>query len=230
MLDDNYLIKKIIVVVAVDEDLLEKAINWKYSSSDDSQSKGMNRISEYMDKLFICGIKLPKLSIDDQAIMLERYAEKILEDEDKNEEILKVEEIEPAGTVASIGEIETLVFPDTSNPTFIDRQSDFFLMRKELQLLQDYSNKISEEVTPRQLRIFLYRYLLAKNLASDYLFRFTNQNQLPDTYCEFLVACISHKSNSIEEFDFEPNFSLEQINDVVLREFTPKLIEMVVPY
>ena len=184
-----------------------------------------------MDKLFIAGIKLPKLKSDEQAVILRNYAinndilERVESEVSFEDEI---EEEEQAETPESVS--DELIFPEANPREYIEAQSEYFLLEKELEILNKYSDKLSDSVTPRQLRIYMYRYLLAKNIASDYLWQKTGESQLSDEYCEFLAKTIAYRSNDAHTFGFTNDASLSLVNNPTLRDFTPKLVEMVVPY
>ncbi|MDO5976088.1 P-loop NTPase fold protein [Flavivirga jejuensis] len=232
MLDDEDLIERIIILVAVDEFLLERAIEYKYKDFgfiNNSSSK--NLIEEYMDKLFIGGIKLPKLNEKEQAIILQTYAinNKILEHvENTQQEPFEEDEIETSSFDEKSHEI--IIFPDVITSDQIETQNEFFLLKKELTLLEKYSKTISENITPRQLRIYMYRYLLAKNIASSYLNQETGEGQLSDSYCDFIAKAIALKSNETKTFSFTNSVSISLVENPTLKLFTPKLIEMIVPY
>ena len=233
MLDDEELIKRIVVLVAVDEVLLERAIQYKYRNFDFESKKqySKNLVEEYMDKLFIAGIKLPKLKSDEQAVILRNYAinNDILERVESKVSLEdEIEEEEQAETPESVS--DELIFPEANPREYIEAQSEYFLLEKELEILNKYSDKLSDSVTPRQLRIYMYRYLLAKNIASDFLWQKTGESQLSDEYCEFLAKAIAHRSNDAHNFDGTNDIALGAVNNPTLKEFTPKLVEMVVPY
>lgn len=231
MLDNDRLIEHIIVLVAVDEKLLNRAIHFKYRNFGlNEQSYAKNLVEEYMDKLFISGIKLPKLSPDEQGVILRNYA--------VNNEILErvaTQNEEGQSTVVQPSDAhddthDELIFPDANPREYIESQSDYFLLEKEMEWLTLYANTLSNSVTPRQLRIYMYRYLLAKNIASDYLWQRTGESQLSDDYCEFLAKAIACRSNNAEHFTHTNDVSLDLVNNPTLKAFTEKLVEMVVPY
>lgn len=236
MLDDDDLIKKIVVLVAVDEVLLERAIEHKYKDFD-IPDKTKDVVNEYMDKLFIGGVKLPKLSKEEQAIILKAYAidnefleKEVPKDTDTEEEEIIDNEEEKSETPAE-KEIRELDFSSIplERPVEI---SEFFLLEKELEMLETNASELSGNVTPRQLRIYMYRYLLAKNIASEYLINKREEGRLSDTYCHFLAKAIAKRSNHYNgsSFAFTGDLSLDQLSNESLKKFTPKLIEIVVPY
>lgn len=226
MLDDEYLVKKLIIIVAVDELLLERAIKLKYHDFDVDKEK-KNLVQEYMDKLFISGIKFPSLNKDEQAVILENYAVKggILE----RKTVANTESKEPTiNEVTPTDEVSGFVYPEPNLFQQKTVESEFFLLRSELEMLQRYSDEISTNVTPRGLRIYMYRYLLSKNLASTYMSTGTSY-LLEDEVCNLLAKAIaSRSSNSL--FSVSEMEEMNSVENQKLKDFIPKLIEMVVPY
>jgi hypothetical protein len=237
MLDDEELIRKIVVLVAVDELLLERAIEHKYNDFGITANDPKDVVKEYMDKLFIGGVKLPKLSKLEQAVILEAYAEKnnFLEREAPQTTTTSNEENTTGDQNTQSDDSNTntqseLIFTEivSNNPVVT---SDFSLLKAELKMLESYAEHLSQNVTPRQLRIYMYRYLLAKNVASSYLSNEQQDTHLSDAYCDFLARAIAERSNhGINSIEYEGALSLNQIENKTLRTFTPKLIEIVVPY
>ncbi|MDG1333022.1 MAG: P-loop NTPase fold protein [Crocinitomicaceae bacterium] len=232
MLDDDELIKRIVVLVAVDEKLLDRAINFKYRNFKfEDQTFSKNLVEEYMDKLFIAGIKLPKLNEEEQGVILRNYAinndilERVTPTEPVEDDVEEGVQPKPQDAPA-----DDLIFPEANPREYIESQSEYFLLEKELEVLNKYSNKLSVSVTPRQLRIYMYRYLLAKNIASDYLWQKTGESQLSDEYCDFLARAIAYRSNNAHSFGFDNDVSLSLVENPTLEAFTPKLVEIVVPY
>jgi len=222
MLDDNYLVRKLLIIVAVDEFLLDRAIQLKYDNFKDIQK---NLVKEYMDKLFIGGIKFPALYEDEQAVILETYA---LDGEILEQLIESVENDNVPNDSAFSSTDDNFTYPEPDMISSKIVESEFFLLRSELELLQRYSKEISDNVTPRGLRIYIYRYLLSKNLASAYMssnFRY----QLDDNTCTILASAIAKKSAD-SKFNATDIDEWKGIKNERLKEFLPKLIEMVVPY
>lgn len=225
MLDDDLLVKKLIIIVAVDALLLERAIELKYV--DFKIDKGdKNLVQEYMDKLFIAGIKFPSLNREEQVIILENYA---IKGEILETKVAPTVEIDsPTVSANSESTNTSFLFPDPEVMSSKIIESEFFLLRSELELLQKYSHEISANVTPRGLRIYMYRYLLSKNLASAYMAANTGF-RLDDSVCAFLAKAIAHRSAD-SAFDIKAMEEMTLLKNDHLKEFLPKLIEMVVPY
>ncbi len=231
MLDNPELVERIIVLVAVDEQLLNRAIHFKYRNFKlNDQPYAKNLVEEYMDKLFIAGIKLPKLNPVEQGVILRNYAinNEILERVTSKETDETTTVVEPISAAEET--TEELIFPEANPREYIESQSEYFLLEKEMEWLNTYADKLSPSVTPRQLRIYMYRYLLAKNIASDYLWQRTGESQLSDDYCEFLAEVIARRSNQSGFFGFQGDYHLDKVQNPTLKAFTGKLVEIVVPY
>ncbi|NVK63789.1 MAG: hypothetical protein HWE22_04345 [Flavobacteriales bacterium] len=231
MLDNPELVECIIVLVAVDEQLLNRAIHFKYRNFKlNDQPYAKNLVEEYMDKLFIAGIKLPKLNPVEQGVILRNYAinNEILERVTSKETDETTTVVEPISAAEET--TEELIFPEANPREYIESQSEYFLLEKEMEWLNTYADKLSPSVTPRQLRIYMYRYLLAKNIASDYLWQRTGESQLSDDYCEFLAEAIARRSNQSGFFGFQGDYHFDKVQNPTLKAFTGKLVEIVVPY
>ena len=161
-----------------------------------------------------------------QAVILENYAIKggILEQSVAPD----TESFESIVTVPFRDETSGFVFPEPDLFRQKTIESEFFLLRTELEMLQTYSNNISSNVTPRGLRIYMYRYLLSKNLASTYMTKNTRY-LLDDSVCDLLAKAIANRSaNTL--FSVSDMEEMNSVESQKLKDFLPKLIEMVVPY
>lgn len=241
MLEDPEIIDHIIIVGAIDETILKTAIEWKYKDILEFKDiEKENRIQhhqkleittrEYIDKLFIGGIRLPALTQEEQRSILENYA--------LNADILETEET-GIPTASETGDenpeaIDSELnaefdFPDSIYEDFVVPQDSYFLLQSELTYLSLSLQKLKVEFTPRQLRIYLNRFLLAKNLARAYLMKKTGLRELGNDYSLFLADQIAAKTADLgHNIDQD---RLKRLNiESQLEEFTPKLIEMVVAY
>ncbi len=237
MLEDEDIIDRMVIIAAIDETILKTAIEWKYKdflSFTDAEGKAQKRnleitTREYMDKLFIGGLKLPKLLAEEQYIILKNYADKakILED-DSIQNIINIEENTASETITKDDEDETneFVYPESIYKDHIEEEK-YFLLKSELNYLhQALKNNIITEITPRQLRIYLNRYLLAKNIASSFLERETGTKKLSEEYTNFIIDSIILKTNNLKEEIKVAHLEVDE----KLKVFTPKLINMIVPY
>ncbi|MCX2432190.1 P-loop NTPase fold protein [Pedobacter sp. GR22-10] len=204
LLEDIQIAERIVIVAAVDERILKLAIKNKYNSllsieekDEKEHRKRLNKITEeYMDKLFISGIKLGVLSMeerDDFILSLTKAdrdetaslksLEKIIEKEWKNEESRMSDNLRQALIDHEIEvhqetqyneqlEMEQYLEEDYHSK-YIDSSKPLEpsnaqinkgrLAPEEVDILR-YATSLYTDATPRQIRIFYYRYLIAKNL------------------------------------------------------------------
>lgn len=212
MLDDEEISKRVIVVAAIDERVLRRAIKWKYKElldADRSLDKTLNGdisnwenvtlqiTSEYMDKLFIAGIKLGTLTKKERQdvfmglskgkVQLPAPAETKTVKETttstqtkpeqqtatgKTEEPPKKDladqlykeirggdpsfQPKPGTTTVATTTVQTAPTPAPENFEYSAGEHSYML-----QLVEQL-----HDATPRQIRIFYYRYLLARNLLT----------------------------------------------------------------
>jgi superfamily II DNA or RNA helicase len=208
MLEDDEVAKRVVVITAIDERILKLAIHAKYYSIvKEGDTININMLTkEYFDKLFIIGIKLGDLSSQERD---EFFLEFI-----KNDTVqLKDLETVP---ITSIDEFPGLVEPDelsqqgTSIQEVISNIEDQtnlkfdvdFMANKEAVSRIDklYPDEIAmlrsclknyDNATPRQIRIFYYRFLMAKNLLIKQYSLLTRKNiWLTEEYRETFVKLI----------------------------------------
>lgn len=207
MLDDEEISKRVIVVAAIDERVLRRAIKWKYkelldadrSLADNTEwwNTTLQITSEYMDKLFIAGIKLGTLTKKERQdvfmglskgkVQLPVPAEQKTVNETTTGTQTKPEQQtapvktedppkkgladqlykdlrggdpsfqpKPGTTPAATATVKPVPPPAPENYEYSAGEHSYMLQLVEQ--LQD--------ATPRQIRIFYYRYLLARNLLT----------------------------------------------------------------
>ncbi|ASU35460.1 P-loop NTPase fold protein [Mucilaginibacter xinganensis] len=208
LLEDPKIAERIVVVTAVDERILKLAIKMKYyalvsldkaeAGKENELRKALNAmVNEYIDKLFIAGLKLGNLSLSESdefflaltkpdrieekaneltAILTSdnnreygRYSQQIrdhdfdqmvIDSELANQEDWSYEEPDFAMDVLEGSEplTESAPIEDTANNAPLNKLSN-----DEVDILRVSIAKY-KGVTPRQIRVFYYRYLIAKNL------------------------------------------------------------------
>jgi hypothetical protein len=162
MLDDPDISKRVIVVVALDERILRYAIRLKYSDlikSDHQDFKTIETlVTEYIDKLFLFGIKLGDLTGKER---LEFFDELTKEDRPKNLVVHINEEIQIS---SKQGGKNAAVTSKTTEMRKVTQEEERKLQPDEVETLKDLIEKYEDATTPRQVRVFYYRYLVAKNL------------------------------------------------------------------
>lgn len=152
ILENKEICKRLIIVCAVDGERLKSAISTKYEGggildTQDKKTAASQLAREQIDKLFISGIKLFKLSHEE-----------------------KVEYL-----VSLFGNQMTPEFKSKITSTFTpsnendekgqSEEADVLDNSKALESFSNAMNKgILDDATPRQLKITYYRYLLANNI------------------------------------------------------------------
>lgn len=164
MLDDIEVAKRVVVVVAVDERILKLAISNKYSeligsnvSIPTSEKADITDklVREYMDKLFIAGVKLKNLNLEEKIEILGAFTKGKIK---YNEVVKNGSQVE--SNLEFLKKIEPKL--RESKIKLLNAQKDKFEIEAfELKMLQQ-ALYMEPELTPRGIRIFYYRYLLAK--------------------------------------------------------------------
>lgn len=193
MLEDEIISKKIVVLTAVDERVLKRAIMHKYHDSilrtfeedckkNKETSESLSR--EYMDKLFISGIKLSALTDSEKNEIFDAYTKnkdkvniKTTEDvddgfrtyiNDSKRVTEYYEELIPTIPASPIP-FKRDSIPEKSRPQgAIDIRSGdskFEIEEFEYEFLVKCLQNL-EDATPRSIRIYYYRYLLAKKFRN----------------------------------------------------------------
>ncbi|WP_281980766.1 P-loop NTPase fold protein [Tenacibaculum mesophilum] len=250
MLEDDDIVKRVVIVTAIDEKILERAIALKYKEFLDKRNndREYSLIKEYLDKLFIACIKLPPLYDMEKDIIIDSYAEKIgVEVIDKKTNIqVTSHKIDSKGNrvlKTEIIEANNHFFEESMEPQVSEQENIsnmkkegtkkeiYTIKSKELDLLKESAKKLKGNITPRQLRIFMYRYLLAKDLAKSF-----NNNEVPNQeWCKVVLDKIIENRN--KDLETENNnektnseiFELKNISDS-LKNSTQKIIDIVAPY
>jgi len=196
LLEDDEISKRLIVILAVDETILKRAITHKYNgilTSDEQKQKNLKKLTrEYIDKLFILGIKLGGLNESEKIEVFNNYAKKDINPISQKKpaiygpvgnviEILpenKTEESEIVGNttannflknkrITTVPLFEQANKEDSINKLFSlssnQIKEEYIITESEKEHIEQYlRNDI--DITPREIRIFYHRYLLAKNI------------------------------------------------------------------
>ncbi|NOG45233.1 MAG: hypothetical protein HND50_08385 [Calditrichaeota bacterium] len=202
MLEDENLVKRMIVLSAVDERILKRAIIKKYEKLVDEKwfentikyKDYINNLTrEYMDKLFITGIKLMQLTSNQMGNFFKSLTS---DDEESGRIVVNPEDIfkvNDAGQASPGSEEKNSANEKTGDPNneriakqnnSLENYADIKIVRSE-QEKSDSSNEFELEIfeelilegvvakmpiaTPRQIRIWYYRYLLAMRLLEPVL-------------------------------------------------------------
>jgi hypothetical protein len=274
MLEADGIYQRIIVISAIDEDVLKRAIKWKYSLffNDDKETFMRHRdthkhkkvfpyrnkkkseelddlVKEYMDKLFLIGIKLGQLTDDEKEEIFGIYtiSRDIVAPNQEDRPVKKETATEtdsravtPTKSVAGDEPKEESNEEEQRGDNIEGKEEEnkYELRYEEYELLSEYI-KLLEDATPREVRIFYYRYLLARNLLeislrSKELERIWSQ----ETDKSAIPRLILNESNPTKKlFSFNNKESSNStsdknnmiINPKILEKLT-KIIDMVVAY
>ncbi|BBE19489.1 phage T7 exclusion protein [Aquipluma nitroreducens] len=180
MLEHPAIVKRVIVLVAIDEEKLAMAIRYKYREfypPTSDNSKILDDLTrEYMDKLFISGIKLQALNNDNVNEFISTLVEQDWKDITQNrlfpEEETPKEQVHLGRTeltIANEKKEEALSESEESSLTMNENaMNETYLEELEASDVKDMFREefmeLKEELTPRQIRILYYRFQLAKNL------------------------------------------------------------------
>jgi hypothetical protein len=264
MLEDEKIAKRIVVLTAIDVRVLKRAIEHKYheliiKSFESNQNINKNLSNElareYMDKLFISGINLGPLTSKAKIEIFDAYSKNkgkvnFEEETDATEGTNDTDNI--AGTIISQDkEIEDIV-PEKDNPkgkidlktgdiNFEIEEFEYNLLTK---CLVDY-----DQATPRSIRIYYYRYLLAKRLRKiqldntltvyEYLWSIYPKKEI----IAHLIIYYSQEKDPLDLIDDRKIYLNEKKEDIDLTLFNKNytinrlllihlmnIVEIVVPY
>lgn len=262
MLDEQDIAKRCVVLAAIDERILKIAISTKYYElvEKDFDGDGEKKISlenlvrEYMDKLFIGGVKLRTLNHIERQEILGSLTKGKIHSVNEEKEAKKA-------TAINIGDERQKQIKSKSSVKSIAREKAVVEPNDELFELEDFEYQYLKDVlekcgpiTPRVIRIFYYRYLLAKRFlflktSQDhelykkwndpkvdkailpYLIMFFTVNVSPDEINNsyFLWSNNSSQEANLGDFQFEVLNKSFHIDGALLREIL-EVIEIIVPY
>lgn len=200
MLDNINIQKKIVVIAAVDERILMEVVKNKYNKIFKNEEDVEKLAREYLDKLFLCGLKLGDLTPDEKSTILNNVCKM---DSEQQADSNDLNETDTPGNHGLVGNNVN----DYDN--FDDKKK--LLDRDKMTLSEKESIKASItslDYTPRQIDILVFRYLMARNLLKV----FKSPKYDFDDLGMWIV-------------DYADNKKLPSKGDIF-----DKIIEMVVPY
>lgn len=204
ILDNPEIHKRLIIITAIDENILYQALNHKYSGIDTSKIDEMHK--EYLEKIFIIGLKLNHLNSNE----IEEFLENILPEEDDTKEYLPENE-SPENTLHKTVKFNDLKSPSDAIKTMLFERSNYEINSDERKHLTQIIKTLNN-ATPRKVRIFYYKYLILKQLFHIRL----EEKYLVETWRtesdERVIADILiHISNNLDINNFTCNKSDEII-------------------
>lgn len=215
MLEDDEISKKLVVLVAIDERILNLSVKRKYydfidkniSMKDDfyEAKKFSDKISkEYLDKLFIAGIKLGKLSNNDIVELFKTITKGQVNDEYKIKKANIIENEYKNDDKKDNYENELIIDNEDSINLINDVKNQYILSFKEFEYISHVLENSGIEITPRQIKIFYYRYLLARNLLFRKYKHFASQLEINSVMrllsSVLIIRCFDYSGDKIDKY------------------------------
>ncbi len=249
MMDDPVISKRVVVLAAIDERILKRAINAKYHSTlkqdpcllaegQDKRESTLKALSEgivheYMDKLFISGVKLGSLVEENRL----NYFEKLVE----SATVLEAPRTEEEDSTSKSGAYGEIVFregeygnrdddaasDESENGESIEsEETEYELRSEEVRILTQCVSNF-HKATPRKIRIFYYRYLLGRTLMRR---RGLSSIEDLETFADHLVQeSTTSNSTTIELAPVDPE-TADHLRDDMINPVIRECLQMVVAY
>lgn len=196
ILDNKIIHDRLVIITAIDEEILRQAIYSKYNDFEIGKTKDQ-MFQDYLEKIFIIGLKLDNLN----SIEKEEFMKNLLEYNPNNNNFDDIQiKNERIKTTNQYKAQSNIFYIDNSENDIIDDIPD----DEKNQLLK--SIHLLDNATPRKMRIFLYKYEIFKKILIQKL-RENNidLNSIIINDEEHIVNIVLHISNfkSIYDFDFK---------------------------
>lgn len=176
ILDDEEIHSRLIIITSIDEEILQKAFySQKHLLKDDKEDSKRNYFKEYLEKVFLVGIKLDVLDEKES----KEFFDKLVDKEKIREKVQKI-------TQAKASNEQENNKQSSSKEEIIDKDNKkeiFEITQDEKELIEVFLKNLNNP-TPRKIRIFYYKYLIAKRLYSN------------DKEIEDLINCLVSVTNS----------------------------------
>jgi hypothetical protein len=218
ILDNDEINQRLIIITAVDERMLQRSLRYKYEQFEKGFEVG-SIFKEYLEKIFIVGLKLNPLSEEE----IQDFLNNILPLPINNVNSTDVEENKvqkEAESDENTGDDED--FDDEENIEVVDNtvdDHDLDILPDERQYLLKEASKL-ENATPRKIRIFYYKYLILKKLLIIKLEKDALLNEWDNIQDEHIIIdVLIHSTNGkkvksyLEEIDSP--FLTREIKDTI---------------
>ncbi|WP_377111560.1 P-loop NTPase fold protein [Pseudoalteromonas sp. M58] len=172
ILDNPEIYSRVIIISAIDERILKNAIEIKYSLIDKRQRDEI--YSEYLQKMFIIGLKLDQLCEQESAEFLEKILPVLKSTNStqaSNNNHTKVANTSSETTKSPINTAKINVHLPVNSLT--DTTNTNEIQAKDIEVFEISSSEHEQLInsivklnirTPRNIKIFYYKYLIAKKL------------------------------------------------------------------
>ncbi len=225
ILDNPEIHSRLIIVTAIDETILRQALVHKYKDINDNNTALLNSMyREYLEKIFIIGLKLNILNNremeeilltilpDIDEVIMDNNESNIEEDVTDTSSIVDDDRIhEPTNTEnIAINESVTTIIETQNNNNEISEIN----IHEKTYLLE--AIKKLENVTPRKIRIFYYKYLVMKILFD---IRIREKGLISDWNIEknekIIIDLLIHLANNNESDRFVFNGNDEILEELI---------------
>ncbi len=176
ILDDEEIHSRLIIITSIDEEILQKAFYSQKYLLDDKEVSKRNYFKEYLEKVFLVGIKLDVLDEEES----KEYFDKLVGEQTQpnNNQTTQQSSVNIGFDVQLDKKQPSKEEPDNKNNTI----ESFEITQDEKELIEDFLKNLNNP-TPRKIRIFYYKYLIAKRLYSN------------DKEIEDLINCLVNITN-----------------------------------
>ena len=202
ILDNPEIHERLIIITAIDENILYQALNHRYKGMEKEQIRGMYK--EYLEKIFIIGLKLNHLNSNE----IEEFLENILPEEENEVEFNGLREPSISKTI----NLKDVKPPSEYIKSIIFERSNNEINSSERKYLKHTIKKLNH-ATPRKVRIFYYKYLIMKQLLHIRL----EEKELVENWHKesderVIVDILIHTSNNLNIDAFECKQSPEVLD------------------
>lgn len=227
ILDNPEIHKRLVIVTAIDEEILQKSVELKYGQIEIGAKTEL--FKQYLEKIFIIGIKLNALKPNEIQEFLTKLVTVTPKEANNNKG--KKSSTTSAKFETEIPREEKV---DNSQPKTTDKeraptQTEDELSKDDLALTneeRDYLiNSISqlENATPRKIRIYYYKYLISKQLFHNYI----NERELQSQWSIYIDEKIIMDALLKTSNDINSNFYNNINMDKELKEGLREIVTMV---
>ncbi len=174
ILNNENIYKRLIIITAIDEELLELSFNEKYTKSE--------LFYDYLQKIFIFGIKLDEINSDEVI----EFTQNLIKFQPKNETTNDDNTVKN-----SYEELNSSNNKEEKSPS--PKKNEIKLSNEEK---EEILKKIKElkKPTPRKIRIFYYKFIILKSLLSA-----SNKEKSVSEILDDLIKIENDKSNISED-------------------------------
>jgi len=202
ILDNEEIHKRLIIITAIDEQILYKALSEKYKQMDNDILQKMHK--EYLEKIFIIGLKLNTLSVKENQEFLKNLfpkgsssLKKTTATEENTNKVNEDRGVEKINQKQNVNINKVSIAENEVEDLEVNEHEQAYL----LLVIKELKNS-----TPRKIRIFYYKYLITKRLFNIRLKEKNLVNDWNQDSDEKVIADILiHISNGNETSSFSSN-------------------------